>query len=159
MEEEKVCNNFLDNYQNLVNMVSKGQTFFPKMYSWGLKTEYVMNVGSGLLAGIYGRTNYDIDALGFALLLPIRDSILKNVTYPTLDADLVATTPFIIDRVTIDNLQGTVPREAVLKGSETLTVQTTWSNSTSLEVSITSTVQAGIPLVADVEVSFRKRYT
>ncbi len=134
-------------------VTSKGKTFFPKMYSWGLKTEYSMDVGSGLLAGIYGRGNADIDALGFAHLLPIKNSILKGITYPTLDSDLVATTPFMLDRVTIDNLQGTVPKEATLRGSESLTTETSWSNTTSLELSITSTVKAGIPLIADVEVS------
>ena len=133
-------------------VTSQGQTFFPKMYSWGLKTEYVMDVGSGLLSGILGRGNLDIDALGFAFLLPYKDSVLKDITYPNLDADLVATTPFMIDRVTIDNLQGTVAREALLKGSEKFQVQIMWSNSTSLELAISSTVKAGIPMVADVEV-------
>mgnify|MGYP000102456782 CR=1 FL=1 len=131
---------------------NKGQVFFPKMYDWGLKTEYVMDVGSGLLAGIYGGANSDIDRLGFAFLLPIRNSVLKDVSYPTLAAYLVATTPFTIDQITIDNLQGTVSQGAVLKNSQSFTVSREWSNSTALEVSITSSVSASIPLVADVSV-------
>ncbi|MCC3568055.1 MAG: hypothetical protein JGK32_22595 [Microcoleus sp. PH2017_31_RDM_U_A] len=133
-------------------VTSKGQTFFPKMYSWGLKTEYVMDVGSGLLSGIFGRASLDIDALGFAFLLPYKGSVLKEVKYPDLDADLVATTPFMLDQVLTDNLQGAEVVQITLSGSQKLTAHTEWSNSTAIEVAISSTVQAGIPMVADVEV-------
>lgn len=41
------------------------RSFFVKMTSWGLKTEYPIDVGSGSCLGIEGRCGADIDCMGF----------------------------------------------------------------------------------------------
>ncbi len=131
---------------------SKNREYFPQMYDWGLKQEYPMDVGSGFLCGLYGGAGSDIDKLGFAFLQPVKNSVLKNVSYPTLSSDLIGTTPVTIDRITIDNLSGTVPQESKLSGKESVIVSREWGTTTGLEASITTSVSAGIPEVGEASV-------
>lgn len=132
-------------------ITNKGRSFFPKMYKWDLKTEYPAEVGSGIPCGLFGRAGADIDSLAFYLLRPITDSTLKDVTYPTLSSDLVATTPSEIDKVEYDNRKSPVQQSVTLHGSETFSLTTEWSSATALQLGVEWTVKAGIPLVADVQ--------
>jgi hypothetical protein len=131
---------------------SNNREYFPKMYEWGLKTEYPQIVASGYLCGIEGSANWDIDNLGFIFLKPVKNSTLKEVSYPNLNSSLVATTPFILDSLTIDNQQGSVAQESTLEGRQELEETREWSNSTGIEMSITSSVKAGIPEIVDVSI-------
>ncbi|GBG87836.1 hypothetical protein CBR_g45992 [Chara braunii] len=42
--------------------------FFAKMTDWGLKTEYKMEVGSGICVGLQGKCGADIDCAGFLFI-------------------------------------------------------------------------------------------
>ena len=63
---------------------SSGRDFFAKMTDWGLKTEYTIDVGSGVCLGLRGRCGADIDCMGFLFISAIRSSVLTNMTYPDL---------------------------------------------------------------------------
>ncbi|MBE9075196.1 hypothetical protein [Microcystis sp. LEGE 08355] len=60
---------------------SKGQDFFPKMTKWGLKTEYKMNPGGGVILGVLGQAAWDIDCLGFVMLAKVEKSLLTELEY------------------------------------------------------------------------------
>lgn len=63
---------------------SKNRQFFEKMTSWGLKTEYTIDVGSGICLGLQGRSGSDIDCMGFLFINTIKSSVLTDMEYPTL---------------------------------------------------------------------------
>uniref|UniRef100_A0A673MC95 Jacalin-type lectin domain-containing protein n=1 Tax=Sinocyclocheilus rhinocerous TaxID=307959 RepID=A0A673MC95_9TELE len=62
----------------------KEREFFVKMTSWGLKTEYPMDVGSGFCLGLVGNSGRDIDCMGFLFLNNIQSVVLCDVRYPTI---------------------------------------------------------------------------
>ncbi|KAI5055675.1 hypothetical protein GOP47_0029196 [Adiantum capillus-veneris] len=64
---------------------NKGRTFDHGMYKWGLKEEFVETVASGILVGVKGRANKDIDSLGLVFLQPITYMRFTNMSY-TLSA-------------------------------------------------------------------------
>ena len=63
---------------------SSGHEFFAKMNKWGLKTEYSIDVGSGVCLGLQGRSGSDIDSMGFLFINAIKSSVLTDMTYPSL---------------------------------------------------------------------------
>lgn len=64
---------------------NKERGFFVKMTSWGLKTEYPMDVGSGFCLGLAGRCELDINCMGFLFLNNIKSVVLCDVSYPTIE--------------------------------------------------------------------------
>jgi hypothetical protein len=54
------------------------------MTSWPLKTEYTIDVGSGICLGLEGRSGSDIDCMGFLFINTIKSSVLTDMEYPTL---------------------------------------------------------------------------
>ena len=128
----------------------KNREYFPKMTSWGLKTEYGVNVGSGIIVGFVANHGNDVDALGFYLLRPIKHAVLKNVKYPDLKLNHVGLQPWDLESVDYRNA-GSIPQTFELTGSREVTTSWSWSVSSSLELAITTTVEAGIPEVASVK--------
>ena len=63
---------------------SSGREFFAHMNCWPLKTEYSIDVGSGVCLGLEGRDGLDIDCMGFLFIDPIKSSVLSDMTYPSL---------------------------------------------------------------------------
>ena len=63
---------------------SSGNKFFEYMNDWGLKTEYSIDVGSGVCLGLEGRSGSDIDSMGFLFINAIKSSVLTDMTYPSL---------------------------------------------------------------------------
>ncbi|CAL8376046.1 unnamed protein product [Arctogadus glacialis] len=63
---------------------SSGNKFFEYMNDWGLKTEYSIDVGSGVCLGLDGRASSDIDSMGFLFINAIKSSVLTDMTYPSL---------------------------------------------------------------------------
>uniref|UniRef100_A0A3P8Y0A7 Jacalin-type lectin domain-containing protein n=1 Tax=Esox lucius TaxID=8010 RepID=A0A3P8Y0A7_ESOLU len=63
---------------------STGREFFEHMNSWPLKTEYSIDVGSGVCLGLQGRCGADIDSMGFLFISPIRTSVLTDMHYTNL---------------------------------------------------------------------------
>ncbi|KAJ4923524.1 hypothetical protein JOQ06_021590, partial [Pogonophryne albipinna] len=73
--------------------------FFAKMTSWGLKTEYPMDVGSGICFGVVGRCGLDIDCMGFMFLNAVKRTVLMDVNYPTMSQ--------VVPQVTVEDLSPT----------------------------------------------------
>ena len=63
---------------------SSGREFFEQMTGSVLKTEYPINVGSGVCLGLEGRSGSDIDNMGFVFINAIKSSVLTDMTYPSL---------------------------------------------------------------------------
>jgi hypothetical protein len=63
---------------------SSGNKFFKYMNDWDLKTEYSIDVGSGVCLGLDGRAGDDIDKMGFLFINAIKSSVLTDMTYPSL---------------------------------------------------------------------------
>ena len=63
---------------------SSGREFFEHMNSWPLKTEYSIDVGSGVCLGLQGNAYADIDCMGFLFINAIKSSVLTDMTYPSL---------------------------------------------------------------------------
>lgn len=119
------------------------------------KAKYEVDVGSGLLVGVFGGSDTSkINQLGFAILRPVESAVLVDVSYPGLNAVPVANTPTNVDSVTYAN-NTSITQTVDLHGSTTVTTETKWSVSTSLEVSMTTTVKGGVPEIAEVEGSFQ----
>ncbi len=60
---------------------SKKEVFFPQMTKWGLKTEYNMNAGAGVILGVIGGAGSDIDRLGFLMLDTVSTTVLTEFEY------------------------------------------------------------------------------
>ncbi|KAL0985570.1 hypothetical protein UPYG_G00158740 [Umbra pygmaea] len=58
---------------------SEGRHFFEYMTSWGLKTEYSIDVGSGVCLGLVGQSGSDIDNMGFLFISAIKKSVLTDM--------------------------------------------------------------------------------
>ena len=63
---------------------SRGREFFAYMTDWGLKTEYSIDVGSGVCLGVQGNAGADVDCMAFIFISAIKSSVLTNMTYPKL---------------------------------------------------------------------------
>jgi hypothetical protein len=63
---------------------SSGHEFFEYMNDWGLKTEYSIDVGSGVCLGLEGSCSDDIDRMGFLFINAIKSAELTDLTYPSL---------------------------------------------------------------------------
>ena len=63
---------------------SSGNKFEAYMNKWGLKTEYSIDVGSGVCLGLEGRSGSDMDCMGFLFINAIKSSVLTDMTYPSL---------------------------------------------------------------------------
>ena len=129
---------------------TSNREYFPKMTSWGLKTEYRAEVGSGIIIGFVAKSGADVDALGFRILRPIRNAVLKNVRYPDINLNSVGLQPWDLESVDYRNA-GSVAQSFTLKGKRQVTTSSSWSISSSIELSVTTTVEAGIPEVASVK--------
>ncbi|XP_065134520.1 aerolysin-like protein [Paramisgurnus dabryanus] len=130
-----------------------GGKFFVKMSSWGLKTEYPMNVGSGFCLGIVGRCGWDIDQMGFLFLDKIQSVVLTNVKYPTLSQ----MTPYValeeIKSSTYKN-ETSVSQEQTIVSSKKITKSSSWSTKESITKAFSMQVKAGVPGIVEVSAGF-----
>uniref|UniRef100_A0AAY5KKL9 Jacalin-type lectin domain-containing protein n=1 Tax=Esox lucius TaxID=8010 RepID=A0AAY5KKL9_ESOLU len=107
---------------------SKGREFFQHMNSWPLKTEYSIDVGSGVCLGLQGRCGADIDSMGFLFISPIRTSVLTDMRYPNLAMFTPQTVQY----------------------SRTVTKSSSWTTTNKIESTINISVKAGIPDLVEV---------
>ncbi|XP_059399665.1 aerolysin-like protein [Carassius carassius] len=126
-----------------------GAEFFAKMTSWGLKTEYPMDVGSGYCLGVVGRGGSDIDCMGFMFLKAVESTVLTDVNYPTLHQLIPKVTVEEIKSLTFRNNSSTTQKEKV-ESSKKITNKSSWSVSASLSATFSMEVKAGIPEVLDI---------
>ncbi|XP_062310576.1 aerolysin-like protein [Osmerus eperlanus] len=132
---------------------SSSREFFPQMTEWGLKTEYHIDVGSGICVGLCGRSGSDIDSLGFQFINTIKSTVLKDVQYPTLHDVIPQVAVEEIKSMTYEN-KSTVTQEYKLETSKTVTKKSSWSVTNKLETSFNIEVKAGIPEVIEVSTGF-----
>ncbi|XP_032834780.1 aerolysin-like protein [Petromyzon marinus] len=132
---------------------SKGREFFVKMTDWGLKTEYPIDIGSGICLGIVGKGGSDIDCMGFVFINSVKRSELINVTYPTLHRELPKVQMEEIKSISYKN-RGSVPQTYKVETSKTVTKTSSWSIANKLEATVSISVTAGIPDVVEVSSGF-----
>uniref|UniRef100_A0AAZ3Q7Z3 Jacalin-type lectin domain-containing protein n=1 Tax=Oncorhynchus tshawytscha TaxID=74940 RepID=A0AAZ3Q7Z3_ONCTS len=124
---------------------SENREFFEKMTSWGLKTEYTIDVGSGICLGLQGGYGSDIDCMGFLFINTIKSSVLTDMKYPTLqESDLNQLSLFIVRSQGGDQNQS----------RKTLTKTSSWSVSNKIESTLSVSVKAGIPDLVEVTSGF-----
>ncbi|MBE9217431.1 jacalin-like lectin [Dolichospermum flos-aquae] len=142
---------------------SKNKIFFPQMTKWGLKTEYKMNVGSGVILGVIGDAGSDIDSLGFLMLDKVDNTVLTAFQYDLTKVALPQN-KYVYD-IEIPNPSNTdsdsgsiVKQVSIEKGGE-------WSIKAGFTFGQEYKVSGGVPFVGEGEmttkweVSFETSYT
>ncbi|XP_064812333.1 aerolysin-like protein [Oncorhynchus masou masou] len=132
---------------------SKDREFFEKMTSWGLKTEYTIDVGSGICLGLQGRSGSDIDCMGFVFLNAVKSTVLTDMKYPTLSLFKPQVTPEYVKSISHHNDTSLVQEESVTY-SKTVTKTSSWSVSNKIESTLEVTVKAGIPNLVELSSGF-----
>ncbi|KAK7177188.1 hypothetical protein R3I93_001234 [Phoxinus phoxinus] len=132
---------------------NQGREFFAKMTSWGLKTEYPMDVGSGFCLGVVGKGGSDIDKMGFMFLKAVESTVLTDVKYPTLHQLIPQVAVEDIKSLTFRN-NSSVTQEQKVESSKKIITKSSWSVSASLSATFSVNVKAGVPGVAEVTKGF-----
>ncbi|XP_069044307.1 aerolysin-like protein [Lepisosteus oculatus] len=132
---------------------SRNRQFFVKMTDWGLKTEYPMDVASGICLGVMGRAGSDIDSMGFIFINSIESTVMTNMEYPTLNQ--------VIPQVKMEEIKSmkytnssSVAQEYTLETSKTITKTSSWSVTNNMQFTFNMQVKAGIPELAEVSTGF-----
>ncbi|XP_059916225.1 aerolysin-like protein [Gadus macrocephalus] len=128
---------------------SSGREFFEYMSDWGLKTEYSIDVGSGVCLGLEGRAGSDIDSMGFLFINAIKSSVLTDMTYPSLAVYTPQVNKEYIKSLKYKN-GTTADQEDKFTYSSSVTKSTTWSTTNKIESTVSLTVTAGIPELVEV---------
>ncbi|XP_021422817.2 aerolysin-like protein [Oncorhynchus mykiss] len=132
---------------------SENREFFEKMTSWGLKTEYTIDVGSGICLGLQGRSGSDIDCMGFLFIKTIKSSVLTDMEYPTLSLFKPQVTPEYVKSVSHQNDTPLVLEKSITY-SKTLTKTSSWSVSNKIEFTLNVSVKARIPDLVELSSGF-----
>ncbi|XP_033959875.1 aerolysin-like protein [Pseudochaenichthys georgianus] len=127
--------------------------FFAKMTSWGLKTEYPIDVGSGICFGVTGMCGGDVDNMGFMFLNAVKKTVLMDVNYPTMSQ--------VVPQVTVEEIKSIVytnntsaDQENKIESSKKITKMSSWTVTNRMEATLSIEVSAGIPEVMDVKTGF-----
>ena len=106
---------------------------------------YSVDVGSGLMMGVFGTEGNDIGSVGFAFLRRAENSVLTDVYYPQVLTELITSKPSRIDTIKYDNTAGTQDQTYMLTLEESVTESAAWSVTTSLELGFSASfsVKAG----------------
>ncbi|KAK2850857.1 hypothetical protein Q5P01_007133 [Channa striata] len=134
-------------------ITNRSREFFAHMTDWGLKTEYPIDVGSGICLGLKGRAGSDIDSLGIIFINSIKSTVLTNVNYPTIHQ--------VIPQVVVEEIKSNsyenksdVTQSYKVETSKKITKKSSWSVANKIETTFTVGVKAGIPEVAEVSSGF-----
>ncbi|MCC3475852.1 MULTISPECIES: hypothetical protein [unclassified Microcoleus] len=130
---------------------SKNREFFPKMTKWGLKTEYKMNAGGGVILGVIGSASSDLDSLGFLMLDKVNNSVLTafqyDLTKVPLPQNKSAYDITIPNPSNTDSDSGSVSQAvSIEKGGE-------WSTKAGFTFGQEYKVNGGVPFVAQGEIT------
>ncbi len=134
----------------------KGREFFPHMYSWGLKTEYPMPVGSGFLVGMGCNSGVDIDSLGFVLVNDVNRVAVTSMNYGGKAAGENAGQGQAIQlgNVSYNNRKSTGVGSYTLSAQKTVTASNSFTNSFGISVGAEFGFEGGVPLVASTSATF-----
>ncbi|XP_024533565.1 aerolysin-like protein [Selaginella moellendorffii] len=129
---------------------SLGNTF-QHGYQGGSAT--VINVYAGILVGADIHAGDDVNAWGFAFLLPLVSCQLQGVRYYNISA-LGSIVPETLDTLKCSN-NSEVPVQWKLDGSKDMTISYSWSQAEGLTTSQTVTVNASILDIFKTESSYQ----
>ncbi|XP_032834736.1 aerolysin-like protein [Petromyzon marinus] len=132
---------------------SRSREFFAKMTDWGLKTEYKIDVGSGICLGVQGRAGSDIDSMGFLFINAIKSSVIQDMKYPTMHQVLPNVQMEEIKEMEYKN-DTSVVQSYTFESSKKITKTSSWSTTNKIESTFSLSVKAGIPEVMEVETGF-----
>lgn len=127
--------------------------FFVKMTSWGLKTEYPINVGSGFCLGVEGRSGCDINCMGFVFLNNIQSVVLTDVSYPTIKELIPQVAMEEIYSVRFKN-ETSLSQQQTIQTSKKIVKRTSWSMSDNITATFSVEVKAGIPSFGETSTGF-----
>ncbi|CAB1099342.1 unnamed protein product [Ectocarpus sp. CCAP 1310/34] len=96
--------------------------------------------GAGTRCGV-GRSGWEIDCLGFAFLKPIESCKTKNVRIDVSESD--AGFPIVIEQSYINHTS--VPQQATIRVAESVSITTSCTEETGLEVSTNANISVGPP--------------
>uniref|UniRef100_A0A8C1QUX9 Jacalin-type lectin domain-containing protein n=1 Tax=Cyprinus carpio TaxID=7962 RepID=A0A8C1QUX9_CYPCA len=131
---------------------NQGGEFFAKMTSWGLKTEYPIDIGSGYL-GVVGRAGADIDCMGFMFLNEVQSTVLTNVNYPTINQLKPQVTVEELKSVTYTN-NSSEKQQQTVETSKKVIETSSWSMSVSFTATFSVEVKAGIPEIVEASTGY-----
>nr|XP_006630209.1 PREDICTED: natterin-like protein [Lepisosteus oculatus] len=120
---------------------------------WGLKTEYPMDVASGICLGVMGRAGSDIDSMGFIFINSIESTVMTNMENPTLNQVIPQVKMEEIKSMTYTN-SSSVAQEYTLETSKTITKTSSWSVTNNMQFTFNMQVKTGIPQLAEVSSGF-----
>ncbi|XP_073690502.1 aerolysin-like protein [Garra rufa] len=130
---------------------NRGKSFFVKMTSWGLKTEYPIDVGSGFCLGLVGRCECDIDCMGF--FSEVQLVVVCDICYPTLSEMIPQVAVEEIKSVTFKN-ETSVGQQQKVKSSKEIITSNSWSVKENISSTFSVEVKAGIPGIAELSTGF-----
>uniref|UniRef100_A0A8C7K820 Aerolysin-like C-terminal domain-containing protein n=1 Tax=Oncorhynchus kisutch TaxID=8019 RepID=A0A8C7K820_ONCKI len=136
-----------------LSLWGNGAHFFQKMTSWGLKSEFTIDVGSGICLGLQGRSGADIDCMGFVFISAVDSTVLTDMKYPTLSLFKPQVTPEYVKSISHHNDTSLVQEESVTY-SKTVTKTSSWSVSNRIESTLKVSVSAGIPNLVELSSGF-----
>lgn len=125
--------------------------YFPQMTSWGLKTEYKMEVGSGIILGAWGRHGIDVDSLGILCLRKIIGTDMVSVNYDMRGDNLRPPEKRNAVDVTQDNPSPSVSDKGYQKVTKASRTGGSWSVTAGLTFGQEYKVKGGVPLVGEGE--------
>ena len=119
-----------------------------------MKTSYEPDLGSGILVGVFGRSDHDIDCLGFGMLQRVRSVKLVDVDYPDINDDTKITTrPELVDSADYNNLKNSTEETVRFSGTKSVAITKAWSWSAGIEAGVSTTISGGIPLLGEASVT------
>ncbi|XP_049327411.1 aerolysin-like protein [Astyanax mexicanus] len=132
---------------------NKSREFFVQMTDWGLKTEYPIDVGSGICMGISGKAKEDINCLSFIFINYIESTVMKDVNYPTLSMETPKVVFEEIKCITYHNKSNTT-QEYTVQTSRNITKKSSWLLTNKMEMSLNMEVKASILSIVEVNSAF-----
>ena len=125
---------------------SLGHEFDHGMTKWGRQQEYPIEIGSGICCGVFGKSDADIDSLGFAFLRPIKRATLKDVEYDIKNRLAVEHEDLEVRALQTKDFvnEASETHTSVLGWQEEVEHKYSWSVSSALEFSMEVTVSASI---------------
>ena len=135
-------------------VTSRGREFFVKMTKWGLKTEYPIDIGSGICLGVVGKCGLDIDRMGFLFINQIESAVVENVKYPTIGLVQPQLSNVDLASEFFDNLSGPTELHAKFECSKKLITKASWSVTNKIEASINVKVKASFLKIVEVSTGF-----
>lgn len=127
---------------------SKNHLYHPKMTEWGIKTEYKMDFGSGIILGAWGQCGHDVDSLGILMLRRISGTDLIEVKYDLKSDSLQPPRLISVQDIRLENPSGTDSDKGFFKVSKSRATGGEWSITLGCSFGQKFEVTAGVPEVA-----------